>query len=164
MDQPFAAKVKQILLEALEHAPASRDGFVHTRCGSDERLFREVQALLRASPDDGADPLMMPHSAVLAAAAGSEVGELEQIPNYRIARLLGEGGCGLGSSPETCLKVVKGRATLPSPTSASLQRLTPGPVTGQSGSLQLGRITRSTSGTSCSAWPVGSNSTRSTTC
>jgi serine/threonine-protein kinase len=87
-------KIEDLFLRALEHAPGERLRFLERECGDDRDLLQEVRALLEA--DASADPIDdIVRDAVLESLPDDAVDLLDRpIGNYRLIRILGEGGMG----------------------------------------------------------------------
>jgi eukaryotic-like serine/threonine-protein kinase len=86
--------IKELLLEALELAPAERDAFLNSAT-RDEQILREVRDLLAAHEQAGAFLDARPIAPDGLDAVGGpddEVGSM--IGRYRLVRLIGEGGFG----------------------------------------------------------------------
>lgn len=84
---------KEIFLEALEHVSGERTGFIQRRCAGDAARARRVASLLEAHEGAGrfmSDPTTLGSGEV----AGATLRPGETLGNYRIIRLLGEGGFG----------------------------------------------------------------------
>src|SRR5258708_19853778 len=88
-------RVMQILSEALEREPESRDAWVDTVCAGDEGLGREVARLLRQETSAA----QFLEESPLAAVAGNQetngrsmIGE--RVGQYKIVREIGRGGMG----------------------------------------------------------------------
>ena len=92
MDQERWKKIKPILEDAIEAAPAGRTAFVVEACGGDDELLIEVQELLALETDDD-DLLERPaHEHLFSPNGRSKPGD--QIDKYRIISELGIGGMG----------------------------------------------------------------------
>ncbi|MBL9134312.1 MAG: protein kinase [Verrucomicrobiales bacterium] len=87
-------RAREIFERALDfNTPQERDAFLEEACGSDDALRHRVRALVSAE-SAGRDLLPdTPSSANLARVAIEQVGDV--IGPYRLARVIGEGGCGV---------------------------------------------------------------------
>ena len=83
-------KIKQIVGDAIEHAPSGRSAFMHEACGEDAELRAEVASLLCAY--DNAEGLSEPMFSLAGDPAAAPRPEV--IGPYRIIRELGLGGMG----------------------------------------------------------------------
>jgi serine/threonine-protein kinase len=89
-------QIEEVFLAALEEPAQKRQTLVETACGDDAGLRDEVLAMLR-SHEETADFLETPAYQANAELLADESGSLkngEQIGDYRIVSLLGEGGMG----------------------------------------------------------------------
>ncbi len=87
-------KVKLILEEALEIAPALRDDFLEKNCAGDERLRREVESLLEFE-NDSFDPLEQPVHSFIGENGSAEKSLIgKTVGKYKILREIGAGGMG----------------------------------------------------------------------
>jgi non-specific serine/threonine protein kinase/serine/threonine-protein kinase len=105
-------RVDQILLDALDRSPATRDAFLESACGSDVDVRREVEALLRAH-DQSATILDRSAAEWLDAAEPDWCGR--RVGPYRVLRIVGRGGMSNVYEAETvqdgrrvALKVLRG--------------------------------------------------------
>ncbi len=85
-------RINEILLEALEHAPAQRTVFLHRACGDDDELRREVESLLASD----SEPELMrrverPSFDLLGRSA---MDEGQRIGPYQVVREIDRGGMG----------------------------------------------------------------------
>src|SRR5262249_22608607 len=94
-------RVDEICHAALDRPAAERTAFVAAACGADERLWRDVEALL-AHATTAADFLETPVAAVAAHVMGQVMGDDvsaaligRTIGAYRILARLGAGGMGV---------------------------------------------------------------------
>src|SRR5438067_2709005 len=92
MKQTQWQRIEELLQEALDLEPGRRQAFLESACGGDERLRREVEALL--GKEEWARSFMeTPAFAYLAAPpAAALIGA--HISHYRIESLVGKGGMG----------------------------------------------------------------------
>src|SRR3954466_11181551 len=81
--------IKQIFDDASELPRNERDSFLRSRCGSDQDLRTQVEALLKAD-DEAGEFLSNPTSS--AAPDESAVGQI--IGRYKLLQRIGEGGFG----------------------------------------------------------------------
>src|SRR6516162_3604897 len=83
-------KVQELFHEALKRETGGRDAFLHTACGGDDDLKREVQLLLDQNSGTGVldHPEAVNPSSFMQFAAGTCLGQ------YRIEQHLGMGGMG----------------------------------------------------------------------
>src|SRR6476620_5308651 len=89
-------RIEEVFLAALEKTEEQRAAFVETASGTDEALRDEVMAMLRSHEETG-DFLERPayeQNAQLLTEQGGALKIGEQIADYRILSLLGEGGMG----------------------------------------------------------------------
>lgn len=89
-------RIEEVFLAALDQAPLSREQFVGQACGGDQPLREEVMAMLRSHEETGdfmETPAYQANAGLLAEQEGAlKIGE--QVGDYRILSLLGEGGMG----------------------------------------------------------------------
>jgi tetratricopeptide (TPR) repeat protein len=89
-------RIEEVFLSALEQPPQEREKFVVHECEGDEPLRLEVLAMLRSHEETGdflETPAYQANAELLAVRSGAlKIGE--QIGDYRILSLLGEGGMG----------------------------------------------------------------------
>lgn len=95
-DDARRAVIEAIFEDALDLPPDRRGGWLAARCGADEELRHEVEALLGAleRPDRLLDGGIAPFAA-LAASLVPELGGQHTIGPYRILREIGRGGMGV---------------------------------------------------------------------
>ena len=86
-------RAKEIFLDALEAPEGERAALVATRCGGDEALRREVEALL-SSDQEGAGFLERVPLPPLPACDAEEVAPPARVGPYRLLREIGRGGMG----------------------------------------------------------------------
>src|SRR5262249_53326535 len=90
MDPERWRQIEDLYFAALEQDSSRRYSFLHEACQGDDELLREVKSLLRqdhvVSPVD--QPLLVASRLDQRLSEGATVGQ------YRILRLLGEGGMG----------------------------------------------------------------------
>lgn len=89
-------RIEEVFLAALEQPAEKRATFVETTCGDDASLREDVVAMLRSHEETG-DFLETPAYQINAALLADQSGSLkigEQLGDYRILSLLGEGGMG----------------------------------------------------------------------
>src|SRR6476646_11179881 len=89
-------RIEEIFLAALEQPVGVREEFVAEACAGEDALHEEVLAMLRSHEDTG-DFMETPAYQVNAELLTEQDGTLkagEQIGDYRILSLLGEGGMG----------------------------------------------------------------------
>jgi eukaryotic-like serine/threonine-protein kinase len=92
-DNPWQ-RIEALFYEALEHAPAAREAFLASACGSDLDLRREIDSLLAAS-DKTLGFIQRPlQEAARSLDDRSEITSGRQIGSYRLLGVLGEGGMG----------------------------------------------------------------------
>ncbi len=89
-------RTEEVFLAAIERSPETRTAFVQSACASDSALLAEVTSMLRAHV--GAEEFLeTPAIGLEAAAFALEQNQFdagEQVGNYEIVSLLGEGGMG----------------------------------------------------------------------
>ncbi len=90
-NQPNAARLKDLLAEALDLPEADRHAFLANACGDDRALFNEAESLLRAAQASGF--LKSPTASFVAdlppsESAGGKIGP------YKLLQQIGEGGFG----------------------------------------------------------------------
>lgn len=94
MPHPDLSRVKAIVDQALDQAPAERPAFVARACAGDEAVRREVESLLEQ--EDGEQPWC--EGPILSLVPGngnpSSLQPQQRIGPYRIVRMLGAGGMG----------------------------------------------------------------------
>ena len=89
------SRIKQILAEALDRAPAQRGPYLDSRCGEDDALRREVELLLVAA--ESADSLLdaeTPFGSLSEHAPSAENRVGERLGSYEIIEEIGHGGMG----------------------------------------------------------------------
>src|SRR5579871_3603115 len=92
-DNPWQ-RIEALFYEALEQAPAAREAFLASACGSDVDLRREIDSLLAAS-DKTLGFIQRPlQEAARSLDDRSEITSGRQIGAYRLLAVLGEGGMG----------------------------------------------------------------------
>ena len=91
-------RINDLFHRALEQPPGQRDAFLLDSCAGDEALRREVASLL-ASHERAADFIEEPAQTMTSLEAGPDGADAalvgRQIGQYRIERVLGEGGMGV---------------------------------------------------------------------
>ncbi len=91
MDRPSRwDKIKEIVGTALEHDPASRAAYLDEACAQNPTLRPEIESLINAYDQDGAELSQSPMAGPLLTSAQP----LQSIGPYRLLKLLGEGGMG----------------------------------------------------------------------
>ena len=98
LDSDVWRRINDLFHRALEQPPDQRDAFLADSCAGDEALRREVASLL-ASHARAADFIEEPAQTVTSLEAGQYGADAalvgSQIGQYRIERVLGEGGMGV---------------------------------------------------------------------
>ena len=98
LDSDAWRRINDLFHRALEQPPDRRDAFLADSCAGDEALRREVASLL-ASHERAADFIEEPAQTVSSLDAGQYGADAalvgSQIGQYRIERVLGEGGMGV---------------------------------------------------------------------
>jgi eukaryotic-like serine/threonine-protein kinase len=93
------SRIEEVFLSALEHKPESREAFVQSVCAGDEALRSEVETLLRSHVEAGdfieAPVFQLPPDTLKdEREVDGELKPGEMIGDFRIIKLLGEGGMG----------------------------------------------------------------------
>ena len=130
------AAIESLYQEALEHSPAERSAWLQQACGDDADLLQEVESLLACADASLSNPAARPEmaklwdhiaghretdsealsdaaaddSGIASAATGMTSALPSNIGRYRILRLLGEGGMGVGLRGRTGTAAPHGRA------------------------------------------------------
>ena len=90
-------QVKQVYLEAIDSDPADRSAWLAQRCGADDALRLEVEALLSESAETApflATPPPLPDFPVLPKRKAADELIGQRIGTYKILREIGQGGMG----------------------------------------------------------------------
>src|SRR5688572_18284981 len=98
LDTEAWRRINDLFHRALEQPADQRDAFLADSCGGDDALRREVESLL-ASHERAADFIEEPAQTVTSMDSGHYGADMalvgQQIGQYRIERVLGEGGMGV---------------------------------------------------------------------